>query len=240
MASFDPQAEDTLKLEIMRQFNDEMASQVEEERWLPESNFYDWKEVYPVELKKINDNIEVIAAEALQVAQRPWIPWPEDALNSGSAGDWTVYPFLRTFPALDESRSAWISSTSTFCPKTVELLKTIPNLKTALFSRMAGNTALTPHTGWCDLANYVLRVHVCLHIPAEPECCGLCVEDEVEFHEPGKILVFGDSKCHKAFNSSDKERIVLILDILRPIDIALGTCVGGHTSDLDGLISSFA
>ena len=37
---------------------------------------------------------------------------------------------------------------------------------------------LSYHTGWEDLANYVLRVHISLVIP-ETGACGLVVEDEV-------------------------------------------------------------
>ena len=105
---------------------------------------------------------------------------------------------------------------------------------------MSGGTDLMEHTGWCDLANYVLRVHICLDIPTDKESCGLVVDGEVEHHKQGEILIFADSKSHKAFNNSEEERIVLIVDILRPVDIPLGTCVGGHTSQLNGLINMFA
>jgi hypothetical protein len=244
MTSFSCDSEVKLKIDIEEDFNKNMAAHVEEQRWSPERNFYDWKEVYPDELQKIHDNIDVIIGEAMTMSTKPWIPWPEESLNGGNPTDWTVFPFLHTFPALDESRSRWISSTCNSCPKTYELLKSIPNIRTALFSRMSGNTTLSTHTGWCDLANYVLRIHICLHIPnaadtMDSTACGLCVDDEIRHHVQGEIIVFGDSKKHKAFNHSEKERIVLILDILRPVDVPLGTCVGGHTSQLNGLINKF-
>jgi len=201
-------------------------------------NFYDYRYVFSEELDEIKKNIDVIAEEALRVALNPWIPWPEDALNSGNAQDWTVFPFLHTFPVLDESRSRWISSTMAACPKTAALLRNIPNIRTALFSRLDSHTELKIHTGWSDLANYVLRVHVCLSIPAL-ESCGLWVNGEVRYHAPGEIIVFDDSKRHMAFNNSDTERIVLIFDILRPLDVSLGTCIGGHTAELDGLMKKF-
>jgi len=201
-------------------------------------NFYNYWEVFPEELDEIKNNIDVIAEEALRVAQNPWIPWPEDALNSGNAQDWTVFPFLHTFPVLDESRSRWISSTMAACPKTAALLRKLPNVRTALLSRLDANTELKTHTGWSDLANYVLRVHVCLSVPAQ-ETCGLWVNGEVRYHVRGEIIVFDDSKRHMAFNNSDNERIVLIFDILRPLDVALGTCIGGHTAELDDLMKKF-
>jgi hypothetical protein len=212
----------------------------DDRRALLTPNFYDWNIVFPEELREIYENIDVIAEEALRVSETPWIPWPEDALNSGDATDWTVFPFLHTFPVLDESRSTWIPSTVDACPKTAAILAKIPNLRTALFSRLNGRASLSSHTGWSDLANYVLRVHAGLIIPEEEEeTCGLWVEGEVVYHSKGSLIVFDDSKRHRAFNTSDKPRIVLILDLLRPLDVALGTCVGGHTSELNGLLSKF-
>lgn len=55
----------------------------------------------------------------------------------------------------------------------------------------------------------------------------------------GEILVFDDSKPHRAYNDSDGERIVLIIDVLRPRHIAPGTAKGGHTPELDSFISQF-
>lgn len=37
---------------------------------------------------------------------------------------------------------------------------------------------LSSHTGWADLANYVLRTHLCLDIPSDGTC-GLLVDGEV-------------------------------------------------------------
>lgn len=71
--------------------------------------------------------------------------------------------------------------------------------------------------------------------------CALIVEHEVRYHREGEILVFDDSKVHRAVNNDEegRGRIVLIVDILRPIDIPLGTATGGHTKELDGFISQF-
>ena len=55
-----------------------------------------------------------------------------------------------------------------------------------------------------------------------------------------EILVFDDSKRHKAFNDNpDKARVVLIVDILRPAHIPLGSARGGHTKELDEFVSRF-
>jgi aspartyl/asparaginyl beta-hydroxylase (cupin superfamily) len=234
-------------------------------------NYLDWEETYP-SLCVIKENWREIAQEAAECVKQEWIPWPEDHVGASERKrDWTVFPFLHTFPALDESKSQWIASTTQICPRTTELLRSIPNLRTALFSRLGPSTQLAPHTGWSDLANYVLRCHICLHMSDEPllygeahvvdeaddeeeegstdgsseggdtakRTCGMWVEGEIQYHSPGNIIVFDDSKRHKAFNYSNADRIVLIMDLLRPMHVAPGTAKGGHTSELNELLDKF-
>jgi len=203
---------------------------------IPEAeNFYEWRELFP-ELQLLYDNVAVLVDEASRI--QDWTPWPEDHFALGGVTDWTVFPFLHTFPALDTSKSTWLQSTTIHCPNTTSLLRQVPNIRTALFSRLGPGTNLSCHTGWADLANYVLRCHVCLKVPAGQQC-GLYVNGEVRHHEQGQILVFDDSKRHKAFNESSEERIVLIVDLLRPEHIPLGRAKGGHTQELDAFVSRF-
>lgn len=84
----------------------------------------------------------------------------------------------------------------------------------------------------------MLRCHVSLSIPAG-DLCGLNVCREIRLHQEGGVIVFDDSKLHKAFNRSDEERYVLILDILRPEGVPEGIAEGGHTQQLDNFIDYF-
>ena len=90
------------------------------------SNYFDYLDVYP-ELQVLVDHFEMIREEALSVSRQPWTPWPEDHYNDCSKTplDWTVFPFMHTFPALDASKSQWIATTSSLCPRTVSILKQI-------------------------------------------------------------------------------------------------------------------
>lgn len=199
--------------------------------------FYNWRDTFP-QLQLLHDSVAALAREAATITS--WTPWPEDHFAPGVVTDWTVFPFLHTFPALDESKSTWIQSTCQHCPKTAALLRRIPNIRTALFSRLGAGTFLTCHTGWEDLANHVLRCHVCLDIPPGDGTCGLFVDGETQYHAQGEILVFDDSKRHKAFNShAERPRVVLIVDILRPEWVPKGKARGGHTEQLDAFVSRF-
>jgi len=203
--------------------------------------YYAWETTYP-ELQILIDNIAVIMREVASISSDTFVPWPEGHVY-GSRDTWTVFPFLHTFPAFDADKMTWIDRTCAMCPETTRLLRGIPNIRTALFSRIAPSSRLSPHTGWADLANHVLRCHLGLRVPVGSEgepVCGMEVEDEVAFHEQGGFVVFDDSKRHLAFNNSDSEdRVVLIVDMLRPADVPLGRAVGGHTAQLDDFISSF-
>lgn len=105
----------------------------------------------------------------------------------------------------------------------------------------------------------MLRCHLSLTVP-KGQTCGLWVNGDVQHHQEKEIIVFDDSKVHKAFNVSDeddsdeeggcaaslteeggssKDRIVLIVDLLRPPHLPLGGATGGHTAELDSFISAF-
>lgn len=215
-------------------------NQEKEEHKPPSMNFFNWREIFP-ELSVIYENQAIILEELQNIPN--WVPWPEDHFSlpndNFNTKDWTVFPLLHTFPAYDDSKKSWVKSTCSYCPKTAEMLGSIPTMRTALFSKLGPGTKLSTHTGWADLANYVLRVHLCLHLPADG-CCGLLVDGEVQYHKEGQIIVFDDSKPHRAFNMSELDsRIVLIMDLMRPKTIPLGTATGSHTPELDDFVSLF-
>lgn len=215
--------------------NDQSKEEKKADTAVPTPNYYRWDEICP-EMAILKANIPLLLNEIKRVPT--WVPWPEDHFQLGSNKEWTVFPFLYSFPAYDESSSKWVDSTCQVCPETVKLLKQIPNIRTALFSRLGPNTKLSTHTGWADLANYVLRFHVCMQIPATQNC-GLIVNGEIKLHVQNEIICFDDSKKHRAFNTSTEDRIVLIVDVLRPPHLPLGTAVGGHTDELDSFMSYF-
>lgn len=203
-------------------------------------NYYDWKEIYP-ELQILLDNIDVIKAESEKIPQ--WVPWPEDLYNvnglEDNTKDWKVFPLLHTFPANDKSKISWVPSTCAHCPQTASLLRGVENIRTGLFSKLGPGTQLSSHTGWKELSNFVLRCHINLDVPTDGKC-GMVVDGETRHHEQGNIIVFDDSKKHYAFNHSDSsDRVVLIIDLLRPSGLPLGSATGSMTSELNTFMDMF-
>jgi len=199
----------------------------------PSPSIYRWQDVFPF-LQPVLDATPRILEELRQHHPESWHPWPETNLYAPERGQsWTVVPFCHTFPGDDPSATKWIDSTVSSYPVTTSVLRTIPGLRTALFSRLGPSMVLTPHTGWAALSNHVLRCHLGLKVPSPSEACGICVDDSVAFHATGDLLVFDDSKLHTAFNRHPTEdRIVLLFDIVRPKGVAPGTAVGGTTAEL--------
>lgn len=180
--------------------------------------------------------LQIFRSEALAIPQ--WTPWPETQHYSvGPNGEttWSVFPLCYCFPAHDIAKRSWVEQTRQFCPQTCQRLESVlgDTLRTALFSQLKPETRLEAHTGWKDLANSVLRLHIPLVVP---EMCGTWVDGCVETHQAGRPLLFDDSKIHRAFNYSKKGRIVLIVDLARPTSLPPGYATGGHSEELDAFI----
>jgi beta-hydroxylase len=112
----------------------------------------------------------------------------------------------------------WIHENCARCPKTVRVLRQIPQLKMAFFSVLAPRTHIPAHRG---PYNGVLRYHLALMVPQPPTSCRIRVGDEVRLWKEGESLIFDDSYLHEVWNDSDSYRVVLFVDFLRPLPLAL-------------------
>lgn len=100
------------------------------------------------------------------------------------------------------------------CPQTARLLETIPGMKTAMFSILAPGKHIPEH---CGPYKGVLRYHLGLIVPEPEGACRIRVRDEVRSWKEGHSLVFDDSYLHEAWNDSDGVRVVLFVDVVRPL-----------------------
>jgi ornithine lipid ester-linked acyl 2-hydroxylase len=104
------------------------------------------------------------------------------------------------------------------CPQTARLLRSIPGLKSAMFSILAPGKHLPEHRG---PYKGVLRYHLGLIIPEPPGSCRIRVGNEVRTWSEGRSLIFDDSHPHEVWNDSARHRVVLFVDIERPLPFPL-------------------
>ncbi len=99
-------------------------------------------------------------------------------------------------------------------PVTTAIIEAHATLRTqaglVYFSRLAPGSIVAPHRG---PTNVRLRCHLGLAVPDD---CGISVDNVVKTWHEGKCIVFDDSFTHSVWNSSDRERVVLIVDFWHP------------------------
>lgn len=103
------------------------------------------------------------------------------------------------------------------CPRTAEVLDTLPLADqpgfapTALFSALAPHTRIPPHTG---STNARLVVHLPLILPGP---AGFRVGNDRREWRIGEAWAFDDTIEHEAWNDADETRVILIFDIWNPL-----------------------
>src|SRR5437899_1907398 len=100
------------------------------------------------------------------------------------------------------------------CPETARLLEQVPGMTTAFFSILSPHKHIPDHRG---PDKGVLRYHLAPLIPEPREACRIRVGDQYANWEEGKSLLFDDSYEHEAWNDSDGIRVVLFMDVVRPL-----------------------
>ena len=160
---------------------------------------------------ELENNFEKILHESIKVMKSERLPNIQDVLSQekpiAKEENWKVY-FIYFFWNL-------VKEHSIACPETTEIIKKIPGLVSAFFSVLAPGKNIPEHYG---PYNGVLRCHLGLIIPAQKNCAGLQVGDQVKYWSPGKVLIFDDTNPHSAWNNSTNEyRVVLFIDFLRPL-----------------------
>ena len=102
------------------------------------------------------------------------------------------------------------------CPQTAALLESLPlqripgRAPNAFFSLLRPGKVIPPHTG---VTNTRAIVHLALDVPP---ACGFRVGGETREWVEGQAFAFDDTIEHEAWNHSDRQRAVLIVDTWNP------------------------
>ena len=100
------------------------------------------------------------------------------------------------------------------CPRTAALMREIPGMTTAMFSILSPRKHILDHRG---PYKGVLRYHLGLIVPEDAESCRIRVGEDIRHWEEGRSMVFDDTFNHEVWNDTDETRVVLFVDVLRPL-----------------------
>lgn len=133
-------------------------------------------------------------------------PWRETHLY-GNTRNWNMFGLFAKFTGTDVVE---VTENTQLCPVTTSIIKKhLTNYGCAAFSKFAPKTELNPHKGFKEPH---LRLHLGLDVPKGD--LGLQVEDHVFTWANGEVFLFDDTLEHFAWNRSDKERSILMIDII--------------------------
>lgn len=142
-------------------------------------------------------NWKIIQNECLKVSENSFISWPERYLY-GYQNTWKVFGIIKFGKVC-----------SSVCPQTAKILKQIPHIYTGGISLLKAGAVIKPHKG---KTKGIIRCHLGLKIPQN---CGLKVAGKTKQWKEGSMLIFDDTSEHSAFNKSNEDRVVLLVDIKR-------------------------
>jgi len=180
--------------------------------------FFKTSEIRP-ELQILDDNWDVIRLELSRILPHA-ADLPQyhdlDKLQYTISGrlqpekSWRVYLLNAMGEVPKKHREA--------CPETIQLVAKIPGLFQAFFSILEAGKSVPAHEG--PMRGY-LRYHLGLVVPEE-DPPSLRVKDQIYHWKDGESVIFDDSWEHEVFNDCPHDRVVLIVDFLRPLPLLPG------------------
>jgi aspartyl/asparaginyl beta-hydroxylase (cupin superfamily) len=181
--------------------------------------FFDIAETCP-QLLELNRNAATIRTELLGLlAEKAAIPryHEVDRMQYGISArvdpdkDWKVFYLYAMGEKPAENRAR--------CPRTAALLDGIPGLFQAFFSILDGGKSVPAH---CGPYRGYLRYHLGLVVPRDHPP-SIRIKDQHHTWQEGQSILFDDSWDHEVTNISTSERVVLIVDIRRPMPLPLAS-----------------
>jgi len=161
------------------------------------------------ELKPLTENWKTIREEALKLFDEGHIRaaagYTDLGFNSFFRRGWKRF-YVKWY---DEP----LPSAKSLCPRTAELVESIPGVNAAMFALLPPGTKLGAHR---DPFAGSLRYHLGLVTP-NSDLCRIVVDGEPYAWRDGEPVMFDETFIHIAENRSDVTRIILFCDIERPL-----------------------
>ena len=161
------------------------------------------------ELARLRENWVTIRDEALTLFGAGYIRAAEGyndvGFNSFFRSGWKRF-YLKWY---DEP----LPSARAMCPKTVELVQSIPSIHGAMFALLPPGGRLVAHR---DPYAGSLRYHLGLVTPND-DTCRIFIDGEPYAWKDGEDVLFDETYIHYAENRSDMTRLILFCDVERPM-----------------------
>jgi beta-hydroxylase len=174
------------------------------------------------ELAKLGANWETIREEAVRLFDEGFIR------AAAKNNDWGFYSFFKS--GWKRFYLKWyddfLPSARTLCPKTVELLNSIPTVHGAMFAMLPPGGKLGAHR---DPFAGSLRYHLGLVTPNSNKCRILVDGVECVWRD-GEAFMFDETFIHRAENGTDVNRIILFCDVERPMKLGFMTAMNRWVS----------
>jgi beta-hydroxylase len=114
-----------------------------------------------------------------------------------------------------------LPSAQDHCPRSVELLSSIPSVHAALFALLPPGGKLGEHR---DPFAGSLRYHLGLITP-NSDACRIYVDGEPYAWRDGEDVIFDETFIHWARNDTDQARVILFCDVERPLRTPLARAI---------------
>jgi beta-hydroxylase len=161
------------------------------------------------ELTRLRENWQTIRDEGLRLFDEGYIraaaTYNDLGFNSFFRTGWKRF-YLKWY---DNP----LPSAQNLCPKTVELVQSIPTIHGAMFAVLPPGGRLVAHR---DPFAGSLRYHLGLVTP-NADTCKIFIDGEPYYWKDGEDVLFDETFIHYAENKSDVTRLILFCDVERPM-----------------------
>ena len=182
------------------------------------------------ELAPIKDNWQEIRDEAVAIMEQGCF---DQTIKADSPAYYDIG--FRTFFKYGWSKFyvKWYGythdSAKQLCPRTVEVLKNIPQVNGAMFTLLPAGSKLTRHS---DPMACSLRYHLGLATPNSDKCY-INIDEQFYSWRDGDALLFDETYLHYAKNDTESDRLILMCDIERPTNF-----IGGFVNSIYKVLAS--
>jgi len=159
---------------------------------------------------------ERVVALTIALGERILAPIERFIGKRSLVGDATFFE-LERFPWVAQVEQNWTvirDEVEQLLEDQAALMREIPGMRTAMISILSPGKHILDHRG---PYKGVLRYHLGLVVPEDAEACRIRVGEDIRHWEEGRSMVFDDTFNHEVWNDTDETRVVLFVDVLRPL-----------------------